>query len=146
MSEARDTIEAGLRAWNAGDMEGFLASYADDATLWVAGMPAEAKGKDQIRQVAQAYFTAFPGSQFTTKTLIESGNWVTLEHVFTGTHNGVFVTPAGELPPTGKTVVNPAVDVFQLSGGRIIAQRTYFDNVDILTQLGVMPAASTAST
>jgi len=34
-------------------MEGFLVCYADEATVWISGMPAEARGKDEIRQVAR---------------------------------------------------------------------------------------------
>lgn len=146
MSEARDAIEAGVRALNTGDMEGFLANYTHDATLWLAGMPAEAKGKDQIRQAVQIYFTAFPGFQLTVKVLIESADWVAAEHHFTGTNTGPSMTPSGEIPATGKTVELMSADIFEFRGAKIIAQRTYFDNLALMTQLGLMPASSTAST
>lgn len=56
-----------------------------------------------------------------------------------GTHSGTFTTPAGEIPATGKTVANNATDIFQFRSGKIIPQRTYFDFLGVMTQLGVMP-------
>ena len=49
-------------------------------------------------------------------------------------------TPQGEIPPTGKTIDLHFCDVFQVSGGKAIAHRLYFDNVEFLSQLGLMPA------
>lgn len=146
MGEARDTVEAGLRDFNAGDLDGLMARYADDATAMVSGLPAELKGKDQIRPFIQMYFTAFPGCQLTPKNVIESGGWVVVEWVFTGTHNGPFVTPTGEIPATGKSVENKAVSVFEVRNGKVVAQRVYFDTMELMTQLGMMPATTSPAT
>ena len=34
MSAARDAIETGVRAWNAGHIDGLMVHHADDASLW----------------------------------------------------------------------------------------------------------------
>ena len=52
--------------------------------------------------------------------------------------------PVGRHP--GAPGADLPADIFQFRSGKIIAQRTYFDFLDVLTQLGVTPAASIAAT
>lgn len=144
MGKARDVVEAAYRAWNAADLDEMLKDLDDNAE-WLSGTRRVLRGKDQIRQAKQGYLTAFPGSQFKITNIVESGDWVVVEYKFTGTHKGPFVTPGGTIAATGKSVEVPIVDVYEVRNGKIVAQRGYFDNLDLMTQLGLIPAAATAS-
>jgi steroid delta-isomerase-like uncharacterized protein len=145
MSKARDVIEAGYRAWNAGDLDSALRDYDENLTLGHSGLPAELRGKEQLRQVWQGLLTAFPGCQCRITNFIESGNWVVVESKFTATHKGPFVTPGGTIPATGKTVEAPFVDILELRAGKIVTMRGYFDYLDLMAQLGVVPSPAASA-
>ena len=51
----------------------------------------------------------------------------------------------GDLPATGKHVKGPYCDVTRIKDGLAIYGRLYYDQVDLLTQLGLMPAPAAAT-
>ncbi len=51
---------------------------------------------------------------------------------------------AGEIAPTHKTLNGRAVQIFRVEGETIAATRLYFDQVQVMTQLGLMPEPATA--
>jgi predicted ester cyclase len=85
-------------------------------------------------------FTAFPGYQMKITNIVESGDWVVVESRFTGTHTGPLVDPGGSIPATD--VEAASVDVFEVRGGKIVAHRGSFDNLDLMAQLAVVPAGA----
>ena len=56
---------------------------------------------------------------------------------FKGTHTGNFFG----IPATGKTVNLDGVTLVSMSNGKIAEERDFFDNMEFMTQLGLMPAA-----
>jgi steroid delta-isomerase-like uncharacterized protein len=142
MGKARDVVEASYRALNAGDLDGVMRDVDDTAIAWFSGQSAELRGKDQIRELIQGGLNAFPGYQMKITNIVESGDWVVVESRFTGTHAGPLVIPGGSIPATGKTVEAPTVDVFEVRGGKIVTRRGYFDNLDVMTQLGLVPTGA----
>ncbi len=104
MGKARDVVEALFRPLNAGDLDGVMRDVDENASEWFTGLPAELRGKNQIRQVRQGGFTAFPGYQMKITNIVESGDWVVVESRFTGTHKGPLENPGVMIPATGKTV------------------------------------------
>jgi hypothetical protein len=71
---------------------------------------------------------------------------VVAERLDEATHVGALRTPAGELPPTGKAYKLPTLSILQFEGKRVSSWRDYFDRVDLLTQLGLMPTRAPEST
>jgi ketosteroid isomerase-like protein len=74
-----------------------------------------------------------------TKRQFSASGQVASENVAHATHTGVLRTPSGELPPTGRTLAGPYVGLFAVRDGRIVSQTIYFDQVGLMTQLGVLP-------
>jgi len=72
--------------------------------------------------------------------IVESGDLVVVESRFTGSHAGPLVDPGGSIPATD--VEAPSVDVFEVRGGEIVAHRGSFDNLDLMTQLALVPAGA----
>ena len=61
---------------------------------------------------------------------------------YTGTHTGTWRSPNGaEVPATGKMVDFPFVGVFRVKDGKISSIRIYYDQIEVFTQLGLMPQA-----
>ena len=47
-----------------------------------------------------------------------------------------------EIPATGRSVDFPFVGVFKVEGGKISSIRLYYDQIEIFTQLGLVPGAT----
>ncbi len=64
-----------------------------------------------------------------------------VEGRFVGTHKGDLQSPNGTIPASGNKLELRFADYFKVSGGKITEQRTYWDQIEMLTQLGAMPAS-----
>ena len=58
----------------------------------------------------------------------------------------MLASPAGEIPATNRRLNGRGVQLFKVDGDVVTDTRVYFDQVQVLTQLGLMPepAAATA--
>ena len=91
-----------------------------------------------------AWVRAFPDARITVHNEVVEGEWVVQEFTFTGTHEDTLMSPAGEIAPTHKTLNGRAVQIFRVEGETIADTRLYFDQVQVMTQLGLMPEPATA--
>jgi predicted ester cyclase len=87
-----------------------------------------------------AFVTAFPDARAELVRAVESGDVVMTEGIFSGTHTAPLASPAGEIPPTGKSLRLPFADVFVVRDGLIVEHHIYYDQVAFMAQLGLMPA------
>ena len=62
------------------------------------------------------------------------------EGTFTGTHRGVLRTPTSDVPPTGRTVRIPYIQVLRFRDGKHSSFNLMFDRLLMLEQLGLVPA------
>jgi len=76
--------------------------------------------------------------------IIDSGDQVVVEGVYSGTHTGPLGTPQGVVPATGKKLSLPLCDVFEVAAGRITRIRAYYDQMTFAAQLGLMPEPGTS--
>ena len=58
-----------------------------------------------------------------------------------GRHVGLFETPLGEISATGREFEIRVIDVLSLTAGRISAVHVVPDNLELMTQLGVVELA-----
>ena len=68
-----------------------------------------------------------PDAQGTVTNSFVSGNTVTLEITWKGTHTGPLIGPAGTIPASGKSQTTPAAWVLEFDGEKISESRHYFD-------------------
>ena len=60
-----------------------------------------------------------------------------------GRNTGTWRNPDGaEIPATAKKVDFPFVGVFRVENGKISSIRIYYDQIEVFTQLGLMPGAT----
>lgn len=132
-------------AVNAHDLNPIGDMYAEDAELVWPGL-GPTKGRNAIVGFYATLFGAFPDVHVTIKRIIEEGSAVAIEYTSEGTHSGPLPMPDGELPPTNRRIRTDASSIGAVDGeGLIKTQREYFDQVEILAQLGLMPAPAGAS-
>jgi steroid delta-isomerase-like uncharacterized protein len=141
MSDAKQLAERGWDSWFRHDLEGLMEFYADDSELIMPGSPP-IKGKEAIRGVLQMYMAAFPDERPIEIRHMADGNVAITEWKSVSTHSGPLPMPNGEmLPATGKSVTTAGVTITDIEGGKAKRQTFYFDQVEFMQQLGLMPEA-----
>ena len=136
-----DLVNRYYQAVNAADWAAYQDLFTDDASLEAPGGatgsgPAAMVAFDQIWKTAAPDFTVTPLSQ------VAAGTGVSSENLARGIQTGPLATPAGVIPATGLEIAGKYVGVFEIRGGRIAAQRIYFDRLAIVEQLGMLPVTA----
>lgn len=139
MATSRETVLAAFDAWNAHDLPKVAGFYRPDVVLVTPDI-GEVKGREQAIEWNRAFMEAFPDAKMEIPASYDSGDTAIVEWVFRGTNTGPLPLPSGEtLPATGKRVTVRGIDVSTLEGGSVVSQRSYYDQVELMTQLGLMP-------
>jgi predicted ester cyclase len=141
MGEALEAAKRADDAFNAHDVEARLAANTDDSELVMPG-GMQLRGREQA-DLLRAFWEALPDATLTWKNHVESGPMIAGEGVLTGTHTGTFRTPQGEIPSTGRQVELPYAFIRRVEAGKIASEHLYFDQMELLQQLGAMPPPST---
>ena len=136
--DAKELVQRGTDAWNSRDQEAFFATYADDCEVSAPGFTG--KGRQGLTEFWATWNGAFPDNQVIVRVLFAEGDRVAEESVFEGTNDGPLPNPDGsQIPATGRRVSEPFSGIHAVRDGRIASTHFYFDQVDLLTQLGLMP-------
>lgn len=143
MGETKRFLERDLDAWNAHDKRAWTADVADDCD--VKGPGGVSGTGRELRDMLFAMWTdGFPDNHIRPITIAEDGEYGILEAVFEGTHTGTLNTPSGPIPATRKRVSIPFVTTSKAKDGKFKSFHLYFDQVELMTQLGLMPATTAA--
>jgi predicted ester cyclase len=139
MGEALDLLREGLARNDANDIDGFAAMMAADVEWLTPDGPLH--GRDAVREYVGIFRTAFPEGRHTIERATESGSEVAAEGRWTGTHTGVFATPQGDVPPTGRTVTMTFALFVDGDLDKREARRValYMDQMAMAAQLGLIP-------
>ena len=141
MSSIRDAYEQARGFYNAGDVEGLVNLYTEDATLVTPFGTFE--GRAAIREALSRDKAAFPDRTVTRGVIVEQGDTLAAEWTMIATHTGPLLMPDGtELPPTGKRVELKGMELAQVRDGKAAVHHMYWDNMAVAGQLGVLPEAA----
>jgi ketosteroid isomerase-like protein len=138
MGEAREAMNRVTDAFFRQAWDEAAKLYSSDA---VADTPdkGEVRGNDNIVAWTKELIDAFPDAKYEPVNEYEAGNTAIDEGFFVGTNTGPLQGPTGEtIPATRKRVRARAVDLATVENGVITSHRFYFDQLDFLTQLGLM--------
>jgi ketosteroid isomerase-like protein len=121
------------------DLKVLAELYAEDAVAYTPD-EGELRGRDRIVEYWRQMTEAVPDGRFETLHSYEVGDTAIDEGVYTGHNTGPLALPTGEsLPATGKEVRIRGVDLATVKDGRITEYRLYFDEMEFLGQLGLLP-------
>ena len=141
MSANEKLLDRYVERYNAGDLDGVMDLYADDA---VQNMPdGTFVGREAIRDRLAQELIAFPDVNHVVRSFVEQGDAFCDEWTFAGTHTGSLLLPDGrELAPTGKRIEVRGMELCQVNDdGKLILNTLYYDNLAVLVQLGLVPEA-----
>ncbi len=140
-----DPVEANIKMYthvwdeilNKGKLEMFNDSnFTKDVVMHAS--PSDVVGIDSVKAYYGNFLTGFSNIQFTIKDVFGQGDKLVKYWNFKGTHTGNFFG----IPATGKTVSLDGTTLVRMSNGKIAEERDFYDNLDFMTQLGLMPAQS----
>jgi ketosteroid isomerase-like protein len=135
--DPKRVVEKHLRAADSGDLDAWTATQTSDCEFVAPG--ATLRGPDQSRSYLHTFLLAMPGMRHVVKDVFVSGTSVTVEGMIEGAHTGPLLTPRGEIPPTGKAFLVRFSAVYQVVGERVASIHVYFDQMELLGQLGALP-------
>lgn len=98
-----------------------------------AGPPV--RSLEDFVSLQKSFLSAFPDQQVRLDNMIAEGDFVAIRAAYLGTQTG----PMGNLPATGKLVDGPFIAFFRIDSGKIAELWVEWDNVAMLTQLGLSP-------
>ena len=135
MPGARDVILEHVDAFN--DRDADADPWASDAEMIAPG--AQVSGRDNVLGFLAVFQEAFPDLRLELDQLLADGDGAAAEGTLTGTHLGVLRTPGGEVAPTGRAVRLRWAAVYATEGDRLTSEHLFFDQMDLLGQLGLLP-------
>lgn len=113
-----------------------IAGFGTASSEWLdVPFAATSRGERAIIDPWQSWFEIFPDATCEVRSLVALGDHVVAQGIGRGTHRGVFPSPAGALPPTGRTMEVQFCDVYRLEAGKIVRADSYFDLYGLLAQL-----------
>jgi ketosteroid isomerase-like protein len=138
MAKAADVVKASTEYYNSRDFDRWLGCYAPDASFVDLAQGVTAKGRDEILAYGQGWVDALSDAAYTDVRITEAGDTVTMQFNGEGVNDGAF----GTFAPTGKRVSFPVVNVITVNAkGEISRLEQLYDRMDILIQLGHVPAS-----
>jgi predicted ester cyclase len=122
----------------AGDLTAFRSAISPEYVRHCQAMPPgsqELHGTEEFIGFLEEWLKAVSGYTDTISNMIADGDKVAYVSTMSGTQTG----PLGELPATGKSFTLVNVIIQRLEDGKIVETWVTWDNVALLSQLGLMP-------
>ena len=124
-----------FEAWNDRDYDRALAILGDDFQVTEVATGETFKGAAGLLDEYEKWATALSDGRVDVTNVVESGDWVAMETVVTGTHDGVFATDDGEIAPSGRRIEFEMCTVACVKDGKEVLERHYFDAESFVRQL-----------
>ena len=116
-----------------------LELVAEDVEAVLVPFGQTFHGRDGFTGFMQGFKGAFPDIRISVTNQVATEEQVVSEFTARGTHTGPLQTPAGAVPPTGRTVDFIVCEVMRVKNGRITSLHNYQDAASIMRQLGLIP-------
>lgn len=128
-----------ITAYNDRNLDPWRSLLHEEFTADYPGAPG--LSADRASDYHQAYIDAFPDVHMDIVTTVAEGDRVAAQWTATGSHTAPLDTlSGGAIMPTGKSVTLDGVVVTALREGRIVHEASFWDQVALLSQLGLIPA------
>lgn len=137
---AKELVQRIYEDWNKKNKDSFLADFTESSEITAPG-GLIMRGLAGAEMFWEGWHSAFPDNHLTIRTIFGTNDQIAVEATFEGTHTGILHAPGGrQIQPTGKYVSSPYVEIFTVQDDKIATDHLYSDQVELLTQLGLIPA------
>jgi steroid delta-isomerase-like uncharacterized protein len=125
--------------WNDREFDRILSEMIAEDVEWTNVPTGQTfRGHEGFREFMQGWADAFPDAKTEDTAAYAGEEFGVTEFVGRGTHEGPLKSPAGEIPPTGRSVEFNLCEVYEFRDGKIVKGRNHFDSLGLMTQLGVV--------
>jgi steroid delta-isomerase-like uncharacterized protein len=129
-------IDQFTEATNAQNWDAFHDLLSKDFKRHCQATPdVQVNSVDEFIKLQESFVTSLPDQKITTKMLIAEGDKVAAYAIYSGTLSG----PMGDFPATGKTTELNFITIFRIEEGKIAEIWVEWDNLAMLSQLGLFP-------
>ncbi|MFC1794382.1 ester cyclase, partial [Planctomycetota bacterium] len=125
-----------MEAINTHDMNLWLSYCTENFAFDDVSQPPPMNKEETKAAFELSFFPAFPDFHATPSSVLVSGNILADQKTFTATHQGEYKG----IPPTGKSIQIPVLDIFEFEGDKLKKVTVYMDAASMMIQLGLMPA------
>ena len=127
------------RVWGVGE-EGNICLVdellAPDYINHSPGTPDQPTGPEGVKGVVAMFQSAMPDLRVVIEDMIAEGDKVAVRYTLEGTHEGELFGA----PPTGRRLSIKSISVERVSDGKIREHWRVTDSLDMMQQLGAIPA------
>ncbi len=142
MSAYSELLDYYVERYNAGDLDAVMDLYAEDAVQFMPDGTYE--GRAAIRERLTRELGGLTDIDWTVTSFVEQDDAFADEWTIVGKHGGKLTLPDGtRLPPTGRRVEIKGMEYVRMRDGKIVVDNLYYDDLAILTQLGLFPQGAT---
>lgn len=98
-------------------------------------------GEEEVRKYYEISRASFPDQRNEPIEFHHTDDGVLVEFWLMGTHKGPLRAGGQEIPPTGKDFKIRMAALFKFDDDGIVNERVWYDQMSIMQQLGLLPAA-----
>jgi ketosteroid isomerase-like protein len=146
MGQARELMDRVTHAVLAGDLDTLREIYAPDVVVSTPDV-GTLYGVAAILEWNRAFIDAFSDRDYRSERALETQERALDQGGSSAPTHGHCSLPTGRgVPPTGKQVRVRSVDIATVANRKIVWHDLCFDQLDMLTQLGLMEAVAPPTT
>ena len=119
--------------WEKGNLDIVDEIIADEHVHHIT--TRDLRGPEGVSQLVSWLRRFLPDLQITVNDLVAEGDKVVVYFVFSGTDIGGF----RDHPPSGKAVSYDGIDIFRLTGGKIVERWGIVDTISMMRQIDAIP-------
>jgi steroid delta-isomerase-like uncharacterized protein len=137
-----ETLRAAHESWNGRDFDGLVRNVADNVTYADRARGSSMNNKKKFREFVEAWAEAFPNGRIVNPQYIDAGNTVIAQFTMEGTNEGGLMG----MKPTGRRVSVALCEIVNYDkNGMAVSGNLYYDQYNMLTQLGHVKPLATAA-
>ncbi len=138
----KDLVRRFAVAINAADWDALDSLVTEDFRRHSQATPdVQVSSRAEFRELQESFLASMPDQHIAIEFLLAEGDKVAGYATYAGTLTG----PMGEFPPTGKSAESKFVSIFRIEDGRLAELWVEWDNLAMLTQLGLFPPPAAPS-
>jgi steroid delta-isomerase-like uncharacterized protein len=134
--ESKAIVRQFWGVWGEGNIGLAEELLAPDYVNHSPGMPDQPTGPEGVKAVLSMFRGGMPDSRVVISDMIAEGDKVAVRYTIEGTHEGDLFG----VPPTGRRVSIESFTVELVSDGKIREHWRVTDTLDMMQQLGAIPA------
>ena len=123
--------------FDSGDLDAAVSIFSDELETTDPGM-GTVRGLPPFREYLETLKRAAPDARAEIDRMYEADGAAIVEGRFVGTFTGPLAGPDGDIAPTGASIDLKFADVSRVRGEQVVSYHTYYDQLGLLTQLGLM--------